>query len=236
MVRSIRSNPLALTVLCLLAERPMHPYEIAQTLRDRHKHESIRLNYGSLYGVVKSLDRQELIRALETERQGRRPQRTVYELTDAGRLVMDNWLEELIAVPTKEYLQFEAALALLGVVGPDRAVELLRRRCTALDAKIEALDEMLADCERMGLLRLFVVESEYQRELLRAELRWVRQLIDDIETGRLQGVDQWRRWHAGERTAFDELLPAELRQAGQADQADQADRSEPSDPSDGQES
>ena len=35
----------------------MHPYEISQTLRTRAKHKSIRLNYGSLYGVVESLER-----------------------------------------------------------------------------------------------------------------------------------------------------------------------------------
>ena len=72
-----RSNPLALAVLVCLYERPMHPYEVAQTLRQRAKHESVRLNYGSLYGVVESLERRGMIRALETVRCGRFPSWTV---------------------------------------------------------------------------------------------------------------------------------------------------------------
>jgi len=56
-----RSNPLALAVLICLSERPMHPYEVATTLRQRQKHESVRLNYGSLYAVVASLEKRGLI-------------------------------------------------------------------------------------------------------------------------------------------------------------------------------
>jgi len=98
--RSARSNPLALAVLVCLYERPMHPYEVAQTLRSRAKHESVRLNYGSLYAVVDSLEHRGLIRAGETVREGRRPERTVYEITDAGARELTDWLTELIAAPT----------------------------------------------------------------------------------------------------------------------------------------
>ena len=90
-----RSNPLALAVLLCLYERPMHPYEVATTLRQRNKHESVRLNYGSLYAVVESLERRGLITPRETARAGRLPERTVYELTDAGRIEMHDWLTDL---------------------------------------------------------------------------------------------------------------------------------------------
>ena len=56
------SNPLALAVLSCLNERPMHPYEISTTLRNRGKEQSIKLNYGSLYAVVESLQKHGLIR------------------------------------------------------------------------------------------------------------------------------------------------------------------------------
>ena len=75
---------LALAVLALLFERPMHPYEMAATMRERHKEESIKLRYGSLYTVVETLQRDGLIEPHETSRDGRRPERTVYTLTDAG--------------------------------------------------------------------------------------------------------------------------------------------------------
>ena len=80
------SNPLALAVLACLFERPMHPYEMASTMRHRGKDTSIKLNYGSLYSVVESLQKQKLIDIAETERDGNRPERTVYRLTQAGEL------------------------------------------------------------------------------------------------------------------------------------------------------
>src|SRR5438067_9744544 len=103
------SNPLALAVLALLAERPMHPYEMSSTLRERAKEESIKLNYGSLYSVVESLQRHKLIDVHEVVREGRRPERTVYAITEAGRTELVDWLSELLALPVKEYTQFEAA-------------------------------------------------------------------------------------------------------------------------------
>jgi DNA-binding PadR family transcriptional regulator len=193
---SQRSNPLALTVLVLLFEKPMHPYEMAQTLRERHKEESIRLNYGSLYSVVRSLERNGLIRTKETQREGRRPQRTVYELTPAGRAAMHGWLSELVSTPTKEYLQFEAALSLIGALHPDEALDLLRHRCEALELEISrARTQLDKAVEDYGLPRLFVLEGDYQLALAEADLAFTRQLVADIEQGRLSGLREWRIWH-----------------------------------------
>jgi DNA-binding PadR family transcriptional regulator len=192
-----RSNPLALAVLNTLYERPMHPYEISQTLRTRAKHESIRLNYGSLYGVVAGLERRHLIRAVETVREGRRPQRTVYEITDAGATEMYEWLAELIAVPVKEYLQYEAGLSLLHGIPPDEAVALLRQRCDTLEFVLDRDQAVHRTAEKRGLPRLFFVENEYKQALLQAELEFTRRLIADIESGELTGLDQWQNWHDG---------------------------------------
>src|SRR5581483_11239652 len=96
-----RSNPLALAVLVCLYEKPMHPYEVAQTLRSRAKHESVRLNYGSLYAVVDSLEKKGFLKATGTLRDGKRPERTVYEITDDGRREMNDWMTELISSPAK---------------------------------------------------------------------------------------------------------------------------------------
>jgi DNA-binding PadR family transcriptional regulator len=184
-------------VLTCLYEKPMHPYEMSQTLRARAKHESIRINFGSLYGLVASLERRRLIRAVETVREGKRPERTVYDITDAGRREMNEWLAELLSAPVKEYLQYEAGLSLLGAIPPDEAVPLLRMRCDALEIQLdqsEALHEAMA---KRGLPRLFSLESEYVAALAKAELEFTRLLIADIESGELSGLDEWRTWHEG---------------------------------------
>jgi len=195
-------NPLALAVLACLAERPMHPYEMSSTMRERGKHESIKLNYGSLYTVVESLQKHGLIAVRETVRAGRRPERTVYEITDAGRLEFTDWLAELISTPVKEYAAYEAGLSLIGGLGPEEAVRALRARTMRLRAELEAAREMLRQAEQMRIPRLFLIEGDYRRGQLEAELEFTEKLLASIEDGSLGGVDRWRevhrRYEAGE--------------------------------------
>ena len=95
------SNPLALAVLVLLCERPMHPYEIAATLRMRHAEGSIKIRYGSLYTIIEGLQRECLVAVKEIVRDGRRPERTIYEITSAGQERMRTWLRDLIEIPSR---------------------------------------------------------------------------------------------------------------------------------------
>lgn len=189
------ANPLALAVLALLAEKPMHPYEISSTLRERAKEQSIKLNYGSLYSVVDSLVRHRLIAVHETVREGRRPERTVYAITDPGRIEMVDWLSELLAVPVKEYLRFEAALSLMPVLSPDVVIRLLEVRRTRLDAEIAANDGVMATMGERGMPYLWTIEVDYMQTLRRAERDFVDATIERLTKGALPEVQAWRRAH-----------------------------------------
>jgi DNA-binding PadR family transcriptional regulator len=185
------SNPLALAVLACLWEHPMHPYEIASTLRERGKDQSIKLNYGSLYTVVEALQQHALIVAQETEREGRRPERTIYRLTDAGRMELIDWISELLSIPVKEYTHFEAGLSLAGVLSPEDIAALLTQRCNRLELEISQQRTILQLMQERGLARLFVIESEYSVSMREAELAWTRSLADEIQSGTLADLDQW---------------------------------------------
>ena len=205
------SNPLALAVLALLFERPMHPYEMAATLKHRHKHESIKLRYGSLYTVIELLVGRGLIGAKETSRGGKRPERTVYKLTAAGCDELRDWMRELVSEPAKEFPQFEAALCLLPVLPPDEAVKLLRCRTLHLSGKIAQLGAQLSHMAGQDLSAMagpeeklpaqlagekfppiFVVESEYRLALIRAELDFVNDLVRRITEDGWGPVGMWR--------------------------------------------
>jgi len=187
------SNPLALAVLACLHERPMHPYEMASTMRERGKEHSIKLNYGSLYTVVDNLARHGLIEAVEARREGRRPERTVYQLTDSGRVKLDAWMSDLLARPVKEYPQFEAALSLLPVLHPDHVLALLRERIRALEKGITMERLMLDTASKAGLPRLLLIEGEYHLTMQQTELAWVQELADEIEVGTFEGLNGWRQ-------------------------------------------
>src|SRR5262249_57670866 len=110
-----------------LTERPMDAYELGRTLRDHGDARSIKFNHGSLYMVVQQLERAGFITQQETSREGQRPERTVYALTEAGRHELHDWLRELVEEPQHEYPHFVAALSLIAALPPDEVLSLLRR-------------------------------------------------------------------------------------------------------------
>ncbi|WP_199548778.1 PadR family transcriptional regulator [Streptomyces sp. N35] len=188
------SNPLALTVLVQLVERPMHPYEIAQTLRRRGKDASTKINYGSLYTVVQNLEKHGFVEVAGVQREGNRPERTLYGITDAGRIEMVEWLSDLLAVPADEYPIFETALANMGVIHPDEVVRLLKDRIATLDVKAAQGRGALRKLYE-SLPRVFLVEVEYQLHLIEAQIAWLRGFVAEVEGGSLEGVAGWRSWH-----------------------------------------
>lgn len=199
MPRRARSNPLALAVLVTLYERPMHPYEVAQTLRTRAKQESVRLNYGSLYAVVESLEKNGLIVARETVREGKRPERTIYEITDQGAREMVDWMTDLIGTPEKEYPKFMAGLSFLPALTPDDALQALRARAEILTFKLAKMRGAIRLANEAGLPRLFELEAEYEERVTEAELHFVNGLVKDIESGDLDGLEMWNTFHDPDR-------------------------------------
>lgn len=192
------SNPLALAVMALLFERPMHSYEMISTMRERGKHESVRLRYSSLYSVVEALQREALVEPIETRREGRRPERTVYGITDAGRTEFLAWLRELLREPVKEFTQFAAGLSFVAALPPAEALGLLGERVGRLEAEIGEMRSRLEDATEAGVPRLFLVEAEHELVLREAELQWVRGLVREIEAGTLGGMRGWEAFHAKE--------------------------------------
>ena len=167
-------------MLVSLYEKPMHPYEIAQTLRLRAKHESVRLNYGSLYAVVEGLERKNLIVARETVREGNRPPRTIYEITEDGSREMVDWLTDMIGVPAKEYPQFLAGLSFIAALTPEDALAALQLRAATLELHLAQIRATIVAAREAGLPRLFMVETEFEEQLIETELHFVSGLIKDM--------------------------------------------------------
>ncbi|HEV2376967.1 MAG TPA: PadR family transcriptional regulator [Streptosporangiaceae bacterium] len=184
------SNVLALAVLGLLLERPMHPYEMATTLRARSKDASFKVTTGSLYDVIEALTREGWIAPQGMERAGKRPERTIYAQTDRGATEFVTWLDELIRQPTKEFPRFLAAVSYLGALGPDRAAQALEERITKLSDQVDEAQETLGQAYEQGVPRLFMIEMEYAITMTRAELDWARQTVTEIRDGALAWPSQ----------------------------------------------
>jgi DNA-binding PadR family transcriptional regulator len=173
-----------LTILSLLRERPMHPYEMRRLIRERGKDQVMDLRPGSLYRAIERLDKARLIQPVETSREGRFPERTVYRITENGIDELEDWMRELLSRPLKDYPQLVGALSFLAVLTPDDARARLEERCVMLEAEIAALDSVLKQLQG-SMPRLVVIEEEYARAMRRAELQWVRAFVDDLRSGNL---------------------------------------------------
>jgi len=186
------SSPLALSILELLDERPMHPYEMASTMRERHHDEFIRLNFGTLYHTVDVLERKGWIVSVEREKEGRRPERTIYQLSDSGRQVLTRSLGELLRKPMREYPQFVAGLMFMHHLDAAEAASHLSERASTLDANVAKFEHVLDELRRQGLSRLALIEIEHKIAMLDAERKWVRKLEREIIDGKLEwkvGID-----------------------------------------------
>jgi len=183
-------SPLALSVLELLDERPMHPYELAATMRERHHDEFIRLNFGTLYHTVEVLERNGMIVAGEREKEGRRPERTIYQLTEPGRELLVKVVSDIIARPTREYINFAAGLMFMHHLEASQAARLLGERTVALAAITAKLTRIMGELRTVGVTRLALIELEHKIAMLEAEGEWVRKLEREITNGKLE-------WKAG---------------------------------------
>ena len=174
----------------------MHPYEMDFLMRSRGLTEGIKLRRSSLYTVIASLERDELIAPVETQREGKRPERTVYAITDMGREKFRGWHRELLRTPAREYPQFMAGLTFLGHLRPEETISLLEERAATLAETVDDLQERLrAARDRMGVPRLYLIEAEYAVAMVAAELVWVRATVAAIRAGTLE----WPTFLIGEQ-------------------------------------
>jgi DNA-binding PadR family transcriptional regulator len=218
-------NLLALALLSLLAQQPMYPYEMAQTLRVRGKDKTLKINWGSLYTVVRNLEKYGFVEEAETVREGRQPERTVYRITDAGLAELRDWMRELISVPEEEHGGFVAALSEGGILPPDEMAELLRKRLTAVD-KANAGQEADLRLWAERLPRVLLIESEYELAMRKAEADWVRGLLKEITEGTISGIDAWRRMHETGQPPEEYFELDELARRGWDEPSEQAGQEE----------
>jgi DNA-binding PadR family transcriptional regulator len=180
-----RPSPLGLAVLCLLYGGPLHPYRMQRLLKEWGKDQVINVGQrSSLYKTIGRLNEAALIVVRQTERPQQYPERTVYELTPAGRAYVLEWLAEMLANPRNEFPTFPAALSFAMLLGPDGLLPALRERSDSLRTAVTGLRAALTEYAS-GVPRVALLETEYQLAVTEAELRWVQQIIDELASGTL---------------------------------------------------
>lgn len=195
MTSTFRRSPLALAVLGLLEVGPMHPYAIQQLIKQWGKDQVVNVGQrATLYKMINRLLEAGLIEVKDSDRAGRYPERTTYAVTDAGSAAASQWLAEIVSTPRNEFPEFPAALSFLPMITPQTAVELLSTRRDRLIQRLAELDADLATVfDGFQLPRVTLLDTEYNRALVDAELRWVTAVLDALQDGSLTwNVDELR--------------------------------------------
>lgn len=198
MKTTVRSSPLALTILAMLHYKPLHPYGVQRLIKQWGKDKVVNVGQrASLYRTIDRLQADGLITVRETGRDQAYPERTVYELTDAGREAAGQWLDQMLSTPKQEFPEFPAALSQLMMLAPQGALRVLEQRADRLTETRAGIEADLAAEAGSGIPRISMLEIEYQLTVTAAEENWVRSVVDDLRSGRLT-------WSAQELAAFDE--------------------------------
>ncbi|WP_022882084.1 PadR family transcriptional regulator [Gryllotalpicola ginsengisoli] len=182
-------TPLAISALALLSEHPMHPYEMYQTLIQRHEDRIVKVRPGSLYHTINKLAELGLVRVTGTEREGNRPERTTYEITEKGQLALAERIAETIGEPVYEFPSFPVAIGEAHNLPRHTVIDLVRRRLKALDLQRAELDDALAELGRKELPRRYWLDVSYLEAVQGAERAWLQGLLADLESGELDWGD-----------------------------------------------
>jgi DNA-binding PadR family transcriptional regulator len=178
-------TPLGLAVLELLHSGPMHPYEMHQTMRTRHTDRIVKLKAGSLYHAVERLERVGLVEIAETSRTGRRPERTVYAITGAGRKAFAEQVADLLAAPEEEFPAYALAVGLSPTLDRATVLSELGRREDELTQQVATDRAAVERLQRMELPARYWLDVRLTLAMREAELAWTSELIGQIESGRL---------------------------------------------------
>lgn len=174
-------TPLAVSALALLVERHMHPYEMYQLLLERHEDRFVKVRPGSLYYTVERLRNDGLVEVTGTDRDGNRPERTIYAITPPGRAAVTVRVRELISQPVREYPHFPLALNEAHKIPADQAVADLRQYVAALDEDIAVHDSLLRAARAQGKEPTYLIGADYLIATAIAQRDWLTNLITRIE-------------------------------------------------------
>jgi DNA-binding PadR family transcriptional regulator len=175
--------PVAVAVLALLVERPMHPYEMLQTLRDRHEDVALPVSIGSLYNAVSRLVEKGYVRPTKAEHVGNRPERTTYEILPRGRDTMRSRLNELLAVPSRSSQADHAGIGELHNLSAGEVLAALDARIAALDDQIAENEELLAEAHSRNVGEIYLLYGAYSTSQQHHEREWMSSLRHRIQTG-----------------------------------------------------
>jgi DNA-binding PadR family transcriptional regulator len=172
-----------LVILGLLLERPLYGYEIKQVIEE-HMSDWTSIAFGSIYFALDKLAAEKFVEKVEVEQAGKRPSRSVYEITAAGRGEFLRLLRESWQQPERQYFSIDICLFFLKNLPVDEVQRYLRSRQAGLQATLEHLHSHRAEQLAVPEVpRIAMAIFDHTLVHTQAELSWVTDLLARMESG-----------------------------------------------------
>ncbi|MDQ0886015.1 DNA-binding PadR family transcriptional regulator [Paenibacillus sp. V4I9] len=174
-----------LVILGLLMEANRHTYEIRQTMKERGMNNYMKLQDGSLYYAMDQLHKDGLVEAHEVVRDTNRPEKTIYQITAAGKLKFQELLVDQLHEEIKHYHPLYVALPFSVHGDQAKIADILENKILAqkmIMNKMKSLYEEHISIVPRVVLQMLI--GTYKRAF--SELKWLEQLQKDAREGRLQ--------------------------------------------------
>jgi len=178
-----------LIVLGVLMEGEKHPYEIQQIVKEREMDRYIKYQKGSLYYAVEQLEKKGLIEVAGTVRDSKRPDRTVYRITDQGRDEFQNLLIKQYANMDYFYDPLFAALAFTSHGDQTKVLKVLRKRVQDQEIRVHILQRVYENhIPVVPRVTLYILAASLEEA--RTQLKWLKRLYQDAVDDRLGEVGE----------------------------------------------
>jgi DNA-binding PadR family transcriptional regulator len=174
-----------LVILGLLRERPLYGYELKHIIEE-HMGDWTNIAFGSIYFALGKLADEGFIERIATEQEGKRPSRSVYQITEAGRGEFLRLLREVWSEVERHYYTIDIGLAFMEALPREEVRGYLRGRIGQLEVVLGHLDkhrEEIVTMEEVPQRAASVFEHSQLH--FEAELAWTRNLLAEIEQGAL---------------------------------------------------
>jgi DNA-binding PadR family transcriptional regulator len=184
-----RLTPLGVMVLALLRERDMHPYEMIRLMRQRHHDRLVHITNGTFYHTVARLERHGLLAEVGVDRDGNRPERTTYTMTDAGQEAVAEWVRAELP-RTDRPAEFRVALAESHNIDRKEVIDLLTIRRAALAGEHRLFAEGVRSARARLVPEQYLIQTGRQAAMLAADLEWLDGFLRALEERRYPwGID-----------------------------------------------
>ncbi len=169
-------NDVELTILSLVAEGTRYGAEIQQLIESRGLRDWLTVGSASVYYILARLERQELLTASGNSD----PAKMIYQITDAGRGVVQTAVADLLRQPRALGESFALGLANIDVLKPRQVFRALSQHRDLLMRRLEATQATWArrqqdESPSEGLRALYT----HGIATMQADLDWLTAFIDD---------------------------------------------------------